>query len=340
MGLETQEWLEVVRREYLEDFIRGGGAAVKFVVPADATSRLEVRDGLRRVAEGAGFQFTFVDAVATKLHLIDKLFHDVARQVDWYALARAFLTRRLPEMGYRLPAEPEAFTLDTIAAVNDFDTPFFLTEVKRGLWQQLSHEYAMSREFRMAMFRLCLAQLDPSDDPTLREAVLQWLHGELRLISAVKRALIFQRIARHNARHMLFSLAHWTRLAGKSGLVLGLDITRYADATRPAERGSGLYYSTTAVIDAYEVLRQLIDATDELAFCFAGILASPEFLTDDRRGLQRYQALYLRISDEVRDRYRPNPRSSLVRLAATAPAVPSSGFRVSGSELEHADGDT
>jgi len=98
------------------------------------------------------------------------------------------------------------------------------------------------------------------------------------------------------------------------GVVLALDVSRYADASRPAERGSGLYYSIAAVLDAYEVLRQLIDATDELEYCFIGVLAAPELLSDEQRGLRRYQALYLRVSDEVRDRYRPNPLSALVRL--------------------------
>ena len=35
-----------------------------------------------------------------------------------------------------------------------------------------------------------------------------------------------------------------------------------------------------------------------------------------RRGLRSYHALYLRISDEVRDRCRQNPHSSLVRVGA------------------------
>jgi len=44
-------------------------------------------------------------------------------------------------------------------------------------------------------------------------------------------------------------------------------------------------------------------------------------LTDDRRGLNRYDALKLRIWDEVRDRHRQNPFASLIRV--------SSGVRIS-----------
>ncbi len=339
--MDPNDWLEVIRREYLDDFIPAGGAAIKFVVPADAAGRDAVQQGLREAAETLGYTFAALDAETTKLHLVDKLFHAVARQIDWDALTRAYLARTLAEMGYRLPDVPEtpsrfgppqtdgvaqdgrtgALTMDRLAAANDVPAPMLLADVKRGLWHRLLRDYALAREFRLAMLHLCLSNLDPSVEPPLADAVKQWLQGDLRLISAVKPALIFQRIARHNARHMLFSLARWLALAGRRGLALYLDISRYADTTRPAERGPGFYYSTAACMDLYEVLRQLIDATDELEHCFAGVAAAPEFLTDDRRGLRSYQALYMRIADEVRDRYRPNPRSSLVRLAGAAANV-------------------
>jgi hypothetical protein len=63
-------------------------------------------------------------------------------------------------------------------------------------------------------------------------------------------------------------------------------------------------------------LREFVDGTDELEFCLIVVVAPPSFLTDERRGLNLYQALRLRIWDEVRDRQRPNPLSSLVRLSA------------------------
>ena len=46
------------------------------------------------------------------------------------------------------------------------------------------------------------------------------------------------------------------------------------------------------------------------------VLCAPEFLTDQNRGVDAYQALKLRIIDEVRDLRRDNPYSSLIRLGA------------------------
>jgi hypothetical protein len=47
-------------------------------------------------------------------------------------------------------------------------------------------------------------------------------------------------------------------------------------------------------------------------------MAPTAFLTDQHRGLSKYDALRLRIWDEVHDRQKANPLSSLVRLAETA----------------------
>jgi hypothetical protein len=315
MSLSARDWLSVVQTEYLERFVPDGGAAVKFVVADDPAARAALREALGDLAARNGLQLACVDSTATRIHLIDRLFHDVARQIDWDHLARAFLAGLLRENGYRLPAELDSLELRRLAELNEVPEAQLRLEVTRWLWSRLFRDYAMSQEFRLAMIRLCRAQLDPDDEPTVTAAIKEWLRGELRLISAVKRALIFQKIARHNARHMLVSLAHWLRLAGASGLLLVLDISRCVQAVRPADRDGSVYYSTAAALDAYEVLRQLIDGTDELESTFVAVLAEPDFLGDSRRGLESYRALYYRLADDVRDRYRPNPLGSLVRVA-------------------------
>jgi P-loop Domain of unknown function (DUF2791) len=315
--MDPHEWLAIVQREYLRDFVAAGGAAVKFVVAGTEQCRSDVVDGLRQAATGAGYQFAHVDAAATRVHLIDKLFHEVARQVEWDTLARAFVAGLVREHGLRVPPDG-ALSLAAVAALNDHPEPLLRADLRRAIENRLFRDYAMSQEFRLAMIRLCFAQLDPSDDPALREAIVEWLRGELRLVSGVKRALIFQKIARHNARQALCSLAHWLTLAGRSGLVLCLDVSRYARGVPVAEREHGLYYGTSAAMDAYEVLRQLVDGTDDLQSCFIGVLADADFLQDDRRGLRGYQALYMRVWDEVRDRRRQNPLASLIRLVPAA----------------------
>jgi hypothetical protein len=310
--------LEVVRAEYLAAFVPEGGAAVKFVVPTTTRDAFEVSDGLRVAAEELGLQFIKVDGTETKLHLADRLFGAVARQVDWDALAATFVRQLLTQRGLRLPP-PESqanhpLDIAVIAGLNDATEPLLRADLRRAVENEIFRDYAMTQGFRLAMIRLCLAQLDPDEDPALRAAILEWLRGELRLVSSVKRALIFQKVGRHTGLDMLLSLLHWLRRAARRGSLIVLDISRYGQAVRRPDREDGLYYSTPATLDLYELLRQLIDAIDGLESCFVAVLAGTEFLLDDRRGLRSYQALYFRVADDVHDRFRENPLAPLVRL--------------------------
>ncbi|MBV9579019.1 MAG: DUF2791 family P-loop domain-containing protein [Chloroflexi bacterium] len=320
--MSPEDWVTVVSKDYLDTFVREGGAALKFAAPTTDAGRFELRERLSVAGASLGYQCVHLDATGVRLHLIDRLFHAVARQVDWDRHARTFLERLLRERGLRLPPADEPVSAARLAELNAAPEVLLRTELRTALAHELFEDYAMAREFRLAMFALCTAQLDPTESPALATSVTHWLRGELRLISEVKRALIFQKIARGNARHMLFSLAHWLTRTDQSGLLLVLDIARYAEAVRPAERGEGNYYSTSATMDLYEVLRQLIDATDEVHSCFVAVVTAPEFLQlqlrDDRRGIRNYQALYFRIWDEVYDRNRENPFSTLVRIGAAA----------------------
>jgi hypothetical protein len=291
---------------------------VKFAVSSTEDGRAALQYDLRTLGDELGYLVVALDARDTRIHLIDRLFFAVAQQVDWDALTRAYLERLLSVRGFRLPPPGEPLVVERLAELNAASSLMLRNDLRRAVETDLFEDAAMTRELRLAMIQLCTAHLDPTDNPALEQAVKEWLRGELRLLSEVKRALIFQKIARHNARHMLFSLAYWLTRAGKSGLLLTLDINRYFDATRPADRGTGHYYSVPATMDLYETLRQLVDGTDEVGACFVGVLAGPDFVQDDRRGVRSYQALYFRIWDEVFDRDRENPLSSLVRLEMAA----------------------
>jgi hypothetical protein len=316
ISLPANDWLAVLRKEYLQDFIGSGGAAVKFAVPLDSMEHKGLLDTLRQMAEEDGYLFVSVDAAITRVHMIDRLFHAVARQVAWDDLAYAFLRSTLAEGQYRLPDDRKDFSLAQLADLNGLDVPDMQAFINQMLRDRLFRDFAMTQEFRIAMLRLCQAQLGPyAVGAGMPEAIKEWLWGELRLIGALKSALIFQKIGRHNGRHMLFSLSHWLHVTGKAGLVMALDISRFLEARRPNDP-DGLYYSTPAVLDGYEVLRQFIDGTDELQFCLIVVMAPPSFLTpEERRGLMAYDALRMRIWDEVRDRQHPNPLSSLIRLS-------------------------
>jgi hypothetical protein len=315
--IPVEDYVSFLDGEYLHGYVDGGGAAVKFVVPTEDEAAALFRERFSRLAADAGYAVATVDATETRVHLLEQVFFEVARQINWDDLAMVATRKAVASAGYPAPPDGTVF-LDSLAAHYRVDQRELKRDVDRQLQEQVHRDYAMVQEFRTAMFRLCQAQLHSGQVVDAEHAaVLDWLRGDLRQISALKSLLIFRRIGRHNARHLLFSLAHWLAVNDRAGLALVLDIRRFGLARRPSpEDRHGHYYTRAALLDAYEVLRQLVDNTDEMANCIAVVLASPAFLSDSPRGLDAYQALKLRIFDEVRDANRDNPFSSLIRLGA------------------------
>lgn len=304
--------------EYLDSYVADGGAAVKFVVAADP----EVADDFARTVLGRaaarGYACVRVDAVGVRAHLMDQVFFDVARQIDWDELAAHQVRAAFAAVDFPAPDGGDDISVEAVAAHHHVDPGELNRDVNRQLQRAVFHDYGMVREFRVAMFRLCQSRLRTGQvTEAEHEAVLQWLRGELRQISLLRAAMIFRRIGRDNARQLLFSLAHWLSVNDRPGLLLLIDLRRFGFARRPrADERHGRYYTKANLLDGYEMLRQLVDNTDELSHCCVLVIAAPEFTTDTIRGVDAYQALKLRIQDEIRDRNRDNPFSSLVRLGS------------------------
>jgi hypothetical protein len=312
----AEDYVGFLESDYLHGYLEDGGSALKFVVPPDDAAASYFMESFTAAARSAGFAVAKVDAAGTRVHLLEQVFYAVARQLDWDGLASTATRKAVAEAGY--PAPEEGVALDSLASHYGVDPRELKRDVDRQLQERVSRDYAMVHEFRTAMLRLCQAQLRSGQVVDAEHtAVLDWLRGELRQISVLKSALIFRKIGRHNARHLLFSLAHWLAANDCAGLALLLDVRRLGFARRPSpEERHGYYYTRPALLDTYEVLRELLDNTDEMANCFVAVVASPAFLSDPARGLDAYDALKLRIFDEVRDVNRDNPYSALVRLGA------------------------
>lgn len=315
----TDDYIEFLTREYLQGFIAQGGAAVKFVVCPGSRERSEIREEFARVAAEHNFVQADIDAATTRIHLIHEVFNDIAGQVDWDDLARRHVERSFRRLEMRLPMNGGPATLDAVADMNDYHRGELRRELNRELQRSVVKDYAMAPEFRVAMLRLCQAQAEGSPETgAVATIVRRWLLGEVRFVSELRPVPLFQRIARHNARFMLYSLSHWVKKVGMAGFVLGIDLARVTERDRSAPGPGFLTYYKTSIMDTYEVLRQLVDATDQLTATIALVTVAPEFLTDDQRGLGAYQALRFRVWDDVRDRRRQNPYGTLVRLERAA----------------------
>jgi hypothetical protein len=311
-----KRWLELVNSDYFQTYVADGGSAVKFVITADAGTRAGLARSLNTMADRNGFQSFSLDGASTKLHFIQTLFHELARQLEWEKVAAEYLNLCFQQIG--LSVVPSAFPVDLtrIAGTSVGGRTALADRLQSTLRTDLVEDYAMSHEFRTAILHLCLGQVNRGDGPVsaFGPAVVRWLRGETVNLSELKDAKLFQKVARNNARHLLSSLTHMLRKIGRRGTFIAIDISRYLASNRFANRVSGNYYTPAAVVDLYELLRQLVDEQGAMEGAFIVILATPELLSDPYRSLDRYQALKMRVVDDVRVRSKQNLLGPMVRF--------------------------
>jgi len=316
------EYVDFVAREYLTDYIDGGGAAVKLLVVNDDAIRGQLTSGFREIDNG--FAFAAVDAGGTRVHMIDQLFTAIARQLDWVELASAVVRSALDRAAFPASDGDADLDLGAVARHHGVDAAELYRSVRRALEQIVLRDTELSHEFRVAMLRLCQERLGRGDVSLAeRETVIGWLCGDRLPATALRRVSLQTKVGRHNARPLLVSLTRWLRIAGRRGLVLHLDLDRLAVVRRPPPGlRDGHYYSKAATLDAYELLRQLIDATDEFDGLFVAATLPAPLVQDEVRGLPAYTALQLRVIDEVRDRRRINPYATMVRIGDRPQTLP------------------
>ena len=318
-AVRPETWMQFTREEYLETFVRESGAAIKFPIPLDEQARTSVLSAAARAAADLDYFIAHVSAAETKVHMIDQIFFRVADQVKWEELSERVLIGLCEIEGYQPPEPTAGPFLQRIAEKNGIEQNVVQMEMRRKLGTAVFKQHALAKDFRVAMTHLCLAQLTGGADSEIAiETIKNWLTGRNRAVSAVKPYQIFNRINRSNARHFLESLLHWVRFAGYPGTLILLDVARLGVARNPHDEY--LHYTTSALLDAYEVLRQFVDATDRLTNCLFIVVPDASFLELDPmgRGIGRYEALKFRVFDEVRARQHVNPMASLVRLSSSA----------------------
>ena len=320
--LKADDYAGFLAREYLAGYLPAGGAAVKVAVVGDGGAADRLESALGTATAEHNDLFVRVSAESVRVHMIDQIFLAISRVVDWEAVAAASVRAAYTAASFPVP-DGAGLTVAEIARHHDVDARELYRSVRRLLERGLLDNHLIATEMGRAVLRLAQAQLGAGDiDSAELEAVFGWLRGELRSITTLRSALIYTRIGRHNARAMLGSTAALLLAAGYRGMVVCFDYGRLAEARRPpVEARSGFYYSKAAVLDAYEVLRQFIDATDDLRGVLVIAIVPPELMTDESRGLPAYTALQLRVADEVRDRRRANPFAALVRLEVRLEAV-------------------
>jgi hypothetical protein len=309
--LPLTEWLSIIEREYLAEFLPAGGAAVKFAILDDVAIDAAA-DGLARLGRAHGMLTVPVEAAHTRVHMMHELFFAISRALPWDSLVQRYLEGLFGTHGYAWPRPGEKLAMTDLAAAVGVAPNLLSHRVDQWLTTDVWEDRRLVQDFRAALMSLCLSRLGSEDGETA-EPVAQWLRGEKVAPALLRAADISVRLSRTNARAMLASLCHFLRKAGGTGLLVVLDLRRLAD-TETVE--GMLRYSPAAVMDAYEVLRELIDDAEHLPGLLVAVLADAALATGEpRRALAQYAALQMRVWPDVRPGDRQNPVAPLVWLA-------------------------
>jgi hypothetical protein len=304
-------WLRLLESEYLSDFVPAGGGALKLLVGESAAL-----DGMAdKFADLAGRRAMLsvrVDSAATRIHMLQDVFFAVASSLDWDMLIQRFLEQTFERNGYPWPCPGEAMSMAELAAAFGVAEPILARNRDQWLTPALLQDRTLGRDMRGALYRLCLARMEPAGgDKLWTETVQHWLRGEKVSAAMLRGCEIGGRITRTTARAALTSLCQFVRKAGSAGMLVVIDL-RHA-VRPPSAAGGGLRYTSAALMDAYEVLRELIDDAEQMPGLLTVVLAGPELIGDDpRRALGQYAALKMRVWPDVRPGDRQNPLAPLV----------------------------
>ena len=210
--LPLAEWLSVIEREYLSEFVPAGGAAVKFaILDDDAIGTAAER--LVRLGQAHAMLTVPVEAGRTRIHLMHELFFAIARALPWDSLVQRYLEGLFGAHDYAWPRPGEPMTVPDLATAFAVAPNLLAHRVDQWLTADLWEDRRLVQDFRAALLSLCLSRLEPERRETAGP-VVQWLRGEKVAPAALRAADISVRLSRTNARAMLASLCHFLRKAG------------------------------------------------------------------------------------------------------------------------------
>lgn len=315
--IPLRDWLRRLDDEYVSTFIRDGGSSIKFTV-LEEDRKPELSEAVESRCRQLDYAVVKLDAAETKIHMPQDMFFGLAKQVDWRFMARRMIVHLARRIGYDVDAINPSETTNVFGAIgkiNGLESQSVLHELRRELETRVSKEYRMDKDFRVAMTSLCLCENVRPDQEYGGQPLIDWLTGTNTRVSSVKSFFINTGINRTTARHFIESALFWFRHVGYAGTVIVLDNSRIMLSTNPKD--GHRYYTKTMVMDHYELLREFIDGTDQLAGTLMVIVTNSAFLDEDARsrGFGIYQALRTRIMDDVRDKNLVNPIASLVRVS-------------------------
>ena len=294
--------LEFWKQMYLQEYIPSGGSKIKFLTGKYGSGKTYALQQVLRDADELGYRTVSFSAEEVYLNDFKDIYVEIIRQTDILATLRKCVDEVLRSIGMDPTRIPEGRT-----ALDYYTSTGEMSVILRGeLREVVTNMFLKNRNMDHYFAQVCALIVSSmlglfSLDEESVQLLVGWMLAKKEVrVSALKPLGVSPaRINKMNARHMLRSLCEVVKMSGAKGLVVAVD-----DLDILLNRsGNGIVkYAKVKRDDTYEIIRQLIDDIDtmhNILFVFAFDRA---MLEDEKAGLKSYQALWMRIQNEVLSR--------------------------------------
>jgi hypothetical protein len=284
---------------YLHEFIPAGGSKIKFVTGLEESGKTSMLRQATAEAKEAGFLTVFFSARDIWLYDFKFVFFEILRQARLEHLIIRCSDAIIRQMGFDSANIPTGKTfIDFLASENRNDALERL-EIRNLLRKRFKENPVMDNSFAIACSLLCGDCLgQPKLEPESKEHIFAWLTGQKGFRVTSLRPLGFSpvRISKFNARRMLMSLCELARISGYAGLFIAIDDV---DVLVDKANYGLLHYTKMRREDTYESIRELVDDIDNFNNIMFVFGFDRSLIDDEKMGLKSYQALWMRIQNEV-----------------------------------------
>jgi len=287
------------REKYLREFIPAGGSKIKFLTGQSGSGKTHALHLLSSIARKEHFVTVHFSAKDVWLHDFKEIYLEILSQCDLEQLLLACSHAVVSSLGFDHRDIPEGMTfIDHLSHLGLADA-LTRREIRVQLKELFLDNKLLDNNFALACSLLCGGLLGhPFLEGQSRQTLLAWLNGDKSIKVASLRPLGMapSRITKFNARHMLRSLAEVVRLSGHAGLLVCID---NLEVMVDKSSLNPMHYTKMKRDDTYESIRQLIDDIDNfrnIMFLFA---FDKVLLDNENSGIKSYQALWMRIQNEI-----------------------------------------
>ncbi len=298
---------------YLTNYISQGGSKIKFVTGRNGSGKTHFLQLLSIEAEKMNYIPINLSAKELWLHDFKEIYTAVLKKINLIDRLKLISFEVVRQLGYDPLLIPDGMTfVDYLSSINQLG-PLTKREIRHQLEHMFLSNPLLDNNFALACSLLVGGLLGhPILEEPNKRLLLLWLEGdrEAHLSSIRRLGLSPSKINRYNARHMLRSLVEICRMASYNGVVISIDNMEILVTKDNVEN---IHYTRMKREDAYESIRELIDEIDTLKNTMFVFSFDQKLIDDDTNGLKSYQALWMRIQNEV-DSTRFNRFTDIVDL--------------------------